>query len=510
MRFESLPLPRPPVFQSSGKAGPRHPGGLMAVVAGAGEIPGLPERAGPFLDPDRLARLEMLLDEGAFTGSPKDSILVHARKGGRLLLQGAGTGSESLSEAWRCAGAALARHCRGEARVAVLCAAGGEHGAGRLEALLSGLGLSLYDFTARKASLSGGAPKPLRVQAIAPQLDPDVAADACRAASALLRGVYAARNVANAPPNLLPPLVFAGLAKKWGEQAGLRVRVHREARLKALGMGLLLAVAQGSAQRPALIEMVHGKRVRGRPAVLLVGKGVTFDTGGISLKRPDGMDKMRYDMCGGAAVLGAMIAIAQMKLPLHVTGLVPAVENMPGGKACRPGDVLRSMSGLTVEILNTDAEGRLILADALSYGRRMKPDLIVDLATLTGAVRGALGSHMAAMLGTAPEAMALLGECGRETHERVWPLPLDEDYDEMIRGGAADLKNLGGPFAGTITAAQFLKHFAGEHRWIHVDIAGVAYDDPKRPYAKGKGASGFGVRLLARFLGEIAARGAAG
>jgi leucyl aminopeptidase len=242
-----------------------------------------------------------------------------------------------------------------------------------------------------------------------------------------------------------------------------------------------------------------------RETIALVGKGITFDSGGISLKPADGMEKMKYDMAGGAAVMGAMRAIAQLRPAINVIGIIPATENMPSGRATKPGDVVRSMSGKTIEVVNTDAEGRLILADALCYARRLGATKLVDLATLTGAVSVALGSVYAAVYGNDQHLVHELIEAGRAVGEKLWEMPLDRAYREQIKSDIADLKNIGGKKAGSITAAYFLKEFAEETPWAHLDIAGTAWLDENKPYLA-CGPTGIGVRTLATFVCRLAER----
>ncbi|HJO00299.1 MAG TPA: M17 family metallopeptidase, partial [Nitrospinaceae bacterium] len=256
---------------------------------------------------------------------------------------------------------------------------------------------------------------------------------------------------------------------------------------------------------PAFIILEHRGGAKNDPPVVIVGKGITFDTGGISLKPPANMDEMKMDMSGGSVALATLFAAAALKIPMNVVGLIPASENMPGGTAIKPGDILKSMSGKTIEVLNTDAEGRLILADALTYAARYKPKAVIDLATLTGAVIVALGHQAAAVLGNNDELTNRLQQCGEVTGERLWPLPLWPEHEKAVKSDIADLKNIASPGvgAGTITGAAFLKAFAGEQPWCHLDIAGTSWSGEDKPYTP-KGASGFGVRLLIRFLEQEA------
>jgi leucyl aminopeptidase len=275
--------------------------------------------------------------------------------------------------------------------------------------------------------------------------------------------------------------------------------------MKKLGMGSLLGVSKGSEEPPAFIILEHHGGIKNDPPVVIVGKGITFDTGGISLKPPANMDEMKMDMSGGSVTIGTLSAAAALKIPLNIVGLIPASENMPSGTAIKPGDILKSMSGKTIEVLNTDAEGRLILADALTYAARYKPKAVIDLATLTGAVIVALGHEAAAVVGNNDELATCLQQCGEVTGEKLWPLPMWPEHEKAMESDIADLKNIASPGfgAGTITGGAFLKAFVGEFPWCHLDIAGTSWSGKDKPYTP-KGASGFGVRLLIRFLEQEA------
>lgn len=307
------------------------------------------------------------------------------------------------------------------------------------------------------------------------------------------------RDLANEPANRLTPTLLADRAKQMAGEFGLECEVLDQDRMRQLGMGALLGVAQGSAEPPALIVVRYkpSKAPASSDHLGLIGKGVTFDTGGISIKPSDGMEKMRYDMAGGAAVLGAMRAIAQLKPAIPVTALVPAVENMPGSKAQRPGDIVTSLSGKTVEVLNTDAEGRLILIDALTYAQRLGCTHMVDAATLTGAIVVALGN---VNIGAFTNNDAFLGKllaAAKSEGEKTWQLPMDEEYKELLKSNFADLHNIGGRSGGSITAAWFIRDFVGETPWIHLDIAGTAWLDDAKPHMA-KGATGVGLRTFVR------------
>jgi leucyl aminopeptidase len=307
------------------------------------------------------------------------------------------------------------------------------------------------------------------------------------------------RELANEPANVLTPLVLADHAKKMSADYGLECEILDQDRMKQLGMGALLGVAQGSAEPPALIVIRYkpASAVTSKDHLGLIGKGVTFDTGGISIKPSDGMEKMRYDMSGGAAVIGAMRAIAQLKPAIPVTALVPTIENMPGSKAQRPGDIVKSLSGKTVEVLNTDAEGRLILIDALTYAQRLGCTHLVDAATLTGAIVVALGSVNIGAFTNNEAFLAKLLEASKAEGEKTWQMPMDEEYKELLKSTFADLHNIGGRSGGSITAAWFIRDFVDETPWIHLDIAGTAWLDDAKPYMA-KGATGVGLRTFVR------------
>ena len=316
-----------------------------------------------------------------------------------------------------------------------------------------------------------------------------------------------ARELANDPSNLLTPSVFADRANELAGTAGCTVEVLDEAAIRELGMGLLLGVARGSREPPRLVVMRHEPPdAPAEPVLGFVGKGVTFDSGGISIKPSDGMDLMKRDMAGGAAVVGAMRAIASLKLGVRVIGIVPMTENMPGGRAIKPGDILTGASGKTAEVLNTDAEGRLILADALWYAKQLGATHLVDVATLTGACVVALGHAASGLFGEPDDWLAEVRAAGERAGERLWPLPLYEDYREQLRSEMADLANVGGRAGGACTAAMFLRAFVESPPWAHVDIAGTAWPAKERgPF--GKGATGVLVRTLAELAWGVA-RGA--
>jgi leucyl aminopeptidase len=312
---------------------------------------------------------------------------------------------------------------------------------------------------------------------------------------AIAAGVALAKDLGNLPGNVCTPTYLAEQSEKLARQWKLAVKVLERRDMEKLGMGALLSVAKGSRQPPKLVELRYQGGAKSAKPVVLVGKGITFDTGGISIKPAAEMDEMKFDMCGAASVLGTMRAIAELGPKLNVVGLVPTTENMPGGAASKPGDIVTSMSGQTVEILNTDAEGRLILCDALTYAERFAPAAVVDIATLTGACVIALGHVASGLFANRDELADELAAAGRSAWDRVWHMPLWEDYQEQLKSPFADFANIGGRPAGSVTAACFLSRFAGKYPWAHLDIAGTAWTS-----GKNKGATGRPVPLLTTFL----------
>jgi leucyl aminopeptidase len=290
------------------------------------------------------------------------------------------------------------------------------------------------------------------------------------------------------------------VAEAIGARGNVQVTLLGPEELKQQGFGGLLSVAQGSAEPPRFIIMEHGTTLTGTPTICLVGKGICFDSGGISIKPADGMEAMKMDMGGAAAVLGAIQVIDDLKLPIHVVGLISAAENMPSGTAYKPGDIVKTLSGKTIEVINTDAEGRVVLADALFYAQRYSPDGIIDLATLTGAIMVALGAHVTGVMSNDDALVGRLVRAGEASGERVWRLPLWDPYKEMVKSDIADIKNSTGRYGGAITAAAFLSNFVGDYPWVHMDIAGTAWNDKVLKAYTPKGASGVGVRILIEAL----------
>ena len=336
---------------------------------------------------------------------------------------------------------------------------------------------------------------------VAEQDDNQAAKLALKQGIALSSGVSFAKDLGNLAPNICTPTYLAEQALAMAKTHGLKVQVLEREDMKKLGMGSFLGVAQGSAQPPKLIVLEHLQGKKDQKPVVLVGKGITFDTGGISLKPGAEMDEMKYDMCGAASVLGTFKAIAEMDLPLNVIGVIPSCENMPDADAIRPGDVLTSMSGQTIEVLNTDAEGRLILCDALTYAEKFEPSAVVDIATLTGACVIALGHHASGLFSNQDRLAKELLSAGEASLDRAWHMPLWEEYQPQLDSNFADIANIGGRAGGSITAACFLSRFTKKYHWAHLDIAGTAWKSGKE-----KGATGRPVPLLTAFLQHRAAK----
>jgi leucyl aminopeptidase len=358
------------------------------------------------------------------------------------------------------------------------------------------VGESLYRFTEMK---SGKKPPVMPLKkvglAVAGRGDAAQSMRGAKHGDAIVSGMSLAKDLGNLPANICTPSHIARTAQKLArEHKNLQTRVVNETEMKRLGMHSLLSVTAGT-KEPAKLIVMQYKGKPGKAPVVLVGKGVTFDSGGISLKPGPGMDEMKFDMCGAASVIGTMAVVAKLKLPINVNVVVPAVENLPSGKATKPGDIVKSMSGQTIEILNTDAEGRLILCDALTYSRRFKPDTIIDVATLTGACVIALGHHRTAVMSNNDDLSANIVAAGVSSDDRGWPMPLGEEWAAQLKSNFADMANVGGRDGGTITAGCFLGKFTEGLNWAHLDIAGTAWKSGKQ-----KGATGRPVPMLTEFL----------
>jgi leucyl aminopeptidase len=450
---------------------------------------------------------EPALSAGDFSGKEGEVTLLYADLAApRLLLVGLGDRSSFTLERVRRIAATAAKRAR----------ALGVRGAGfalpslenasveaAARAAAEGATLGLYRFTRYKSG--GSETKDAEGDRDLDDFDLvlDAAADEAAVSRAAGVGVKVAaatllaRDLANEPSNAATPEYLAAKAREIAERYGMEVEVLDRAGIEEEGLVGLATVGRSAENEPRFIVLEHRNGGDGA-AIVLVGKAVTFDSGGISIKPSSGMEDMKFDMSGGAAVLGAMEAVGALDLPMNVVALVPATENLPGGSAFKPGDVLRLHSGKTVEVLSTDAEGRLILADALSYARRYEPAAVVDCATLTGACRVALGDHASGLMGNDENLIAEVQAAGEATGERAWPLPLFDEYTEQIRGDVADIKNSGGRYGGALTAGAFLKEFA-DYPWAHLDIAGTAYGKKGSPYTQ-RGATGVPARLLVEFL----------
>ena len=471
-------------------------GALALPVAQGGALEGLAAEA----DAATSGALTRAMAASRFDGEAKSVLEIVAPAGldaERVLLVGAGKElDERLAE--DIGGTVFTRLANSGSKAALLAWPDAE------TAAAAGLGASLaaYRFDKYRTQLKE-KDKPTLTALTVAVADPDAARAAHEAASQVAAGVAFARDFVTEPPNLLYPESYAEALREL-EAVGVTVEVFDRAALEELKMNTLLGVAQGSAREARVVAM-RWAGAEG-PPIALVGKGVTFDTGGISLKPAGGMEEMKTDMGGSAAVAGAMRAIAGRKAAAHVVGIVGLVENMPSSTAQRPSDVVTSYSGQTVEVLNTDAEGRLVLADLLAWViERDKPRAIVDLATLTGAMVISLGHEYAGMFCNDDELAAALLAAGEAVDEKLWRLPLHKAYDKLLESPIADMKNIGPRPAGAITAAQFLKRFVGETPWAHLDIAGVAWAEKPRPTVP-KGATGYGARLLDRLVRDVCER----
>jgi len=444
-----------------------------------------------------------LFDSGEVTGKAFELTMIHhppAVAAARVLLAGAGKAAEFDPAQLRKVAGAAVRHLKSKSSKNVALALEPERAAADyISAAVEGAILGHYEPDQYKTGNDKTALESFRVVAGPEAAGAEGAAERGRI---LAEAQNFARALVNEPANRLTPANIAEAARQMATEFHLDCDVLDRDQMKALGMGALLGVAQGSAEPPALIVLRYRpENPVGAAHLGLVGKGVTFDTGGISIKPSEGMEKMKYDMAGGAAMLGAMRAIAQLKPAIPVSAFVPCVENMPGSRAQRPGDIVTTMSGKTVEVINTDAEGRLILADAITYARRQGCTHLVDAATLTGAIVVALG-HLRVGLFANQDAMrdrvlAAAGAAG----ERMWPMPLDPDYKDYLKSAFADLPNVGGRWGGAVTAAIFLKEFAEDTPWVHLDIAGTAWLDDPKPFLA-KGATGLPLRTMVRLATE--------
>jgi leucyl aminopeptidase len=451
--------------------------------------------------------LERVIASGDFRGEHLEHLLLYAAGGltaERILLEGLGKREDlTLYRLREAAAQALKTLRERRLRSAVLpLPEGGEFpfspGDTAEACVLGGL-LGLYQFTELRTKEREKIKEFASLALLTRAHSEDVALRVAQA-EAVAKGVYLTRELVNLPGNLATPRFLAERARKVALAAGIRYRAIETAEAEKLGMGAFLAVGRGSDEPAVMVEMEYRPEGATGSPVVLVGKGITFDSGGISIKPSEHMEMMKHDMAGAAAIMGSMQVVAALKLPVPVVALLPCTENLPSGKAYKPGDVLRSLNGQTIEVISTDAEGRLILADALSYAKRFAPEAIIDLATLTGACIVALGNGVSGLMGNHEGLICRVRAAGEESGERVWPLPLWDSYLDLLKSDTADLKNSGGRKAGAITGGLFLKQFVPDGvPWVHLDIAGSAWEDKDRSLVP-KGASGVGVHLLTRLL----------
>ena len=481
--------------------------GAAVVLIFDGEKPGSLQNR---LDKALGGSLQRLIKQGGFRPTHGSVALIYPESriaAERVLLMGLGKRSGFSLERLRQAAGKAAPYLRstGSADIVFLLDGYGLAPEEAAQAVIEGSMLGLYRFLVYKTGPDPQQEKDVRKITIlsekADALGP--LRKGARAGEVIAEATTMVRDLVNAPARDMTPAIMAAKARALSQTLGLKLQVLERTQMERLGMGALLGVSSGSVEPPKFIIVEYRGGAK-KPNIVLVGKAITFDSGGISLKPAQNMETMKEDMSGGAAVLGTIQAAAMLKLPLNIIGLLPATENMPSGSAYKPGDVLRTMSGKTIEITNTDAEGRLILSDALAYGCRYKPALMVDVATLTGACSVALGHEAIGMLGTSDLYKEKMRKAGEESGERVWELPLWEEYQDYIKSDIADMKNTGGRAGGVIAAAALLSRFVQNYPWVHLDIAATSWTDKGRPYAP-KGATGVGVRILTQFLRDYAA-----
>lgn len=443
--------------------------------------------------------IQQLYDSAEFSGKIFETAVLHRPQGlaaKRLVVIGGGNSDKfTPSELRRVSGAALRFLKPKSMPVIALAMDAGSQAAERVAATIEGAILGDFEPDQYKTEKKDAKPVEEFV-AVVPGGEAPLE-EAARQARIIAEAQNFTRSLVTEPANRMTPALLAERARQLASEEGLECEVLDQDRMRQLGMGALLGVAQGSAEPPVMIVMRYRPPDVPAPAIHLglIGKGVTFDSGGISIKPSDGMEKMKYDMAGAAAVLGAMRAIARLRPALAVTALAPAVENMPGSRAQRPGDIVTTLSGKTVEVVNTDAEGRLILADALTYARRLGCTHLVDAATLTGAIVVALGYVHVGLFASDDAMRERVLDAARVAGEKLWPMPLDDDYKEQLKSAFADLPNTGGRWGGAVTAAMFLKEFADTTPWAHLDIAGTAWLEDSKPYLA-KGPSGVPLRTL--------------
>ncbi len=478
--------------------------GCLVVGMFEGEPPKL-LASGKHLDQAAKQQISSTLERGDWKGCIGESQLLYhlpGIKAERVLLLGLGVQSDFTASAARRAvqvavklliarGISSADFCLLEATYEG--ADGLADSRRRTRNLVEAAGHAMYSYSQTKSSTS--LPKLKQSGVLCERADLPNVKRGISEGMAIARAVTVARDYSNLPGNICTPSFLASEAKQMAKKLGITTTILSEAEMKRHKMGALLSVSRGSHEPAKLIVMEYAGGKRDAPPVVLVGKGLTFDAGGISLKPAAAMDEMKYDMCGGASVFGAVHAAAELALEINLVGIVPSSENLPGGAANKPGDIVTAMNGTTIEILNTDAEGRLILCDALTYAARFKPSVVVDIATLTGACKVALGQPASGLFSNCDTLASELTAAGEVSGDRVWRMPIWDDYDQQLKSNFADLANIGGSGAGAVTAACFLKHFAKSYRWAHLDIAASAWLSGAK-----KGATGRPVPLLVEFL----------
>ncbi len=481
----------------------------MNIVVKTGDVLREPSALGilaSFEDSPLPSEVAALFDANDFRGQSKQTLLLYPRGAiapNRLLLIGLGKRAAFTTETIRQASALAVQKARELQVPAITLGINGDVSLpadAAAQAFAEGIELGAYRYWHYRTGLSKEQTFRVEHATVYSQTNEKLARSGVESGQKIARGVMFARDLVNSPGYAMTPAKLGEEASALGKRLGLKVTVLDKTQLTKQGFGGILAVGKGSANDPRFIVMEYGAAKKSVPTICLVGKGLTFDSGGLSLKPADAMETMKSDMGGAAAVFGAMQTVAELKLPLHVVGLVSSAENMPSSTAYRPGDIITTLSGKTVEVLNTDAEGRIILSDALFYAHRFKPNAIVELSTLTGAIIIALGPHATGMMGTNQALADKLSRAGDASGERVWQLPLWDEYHQMIKSEIADLKNIGGRPGGSITAGAFLAAFVGDYPFVHLDIAGTAWaDKPAKPYDS-PGGTGVGVRLLTEFL----------
>ena len=473
----------------------------LVIPVGEGGLLGATAKA---VDAASGGAIAALLKRGDLAGKPGQTLLAHGLanlKAERVLLVGTGKEAELSDRQLRKVVAAVYGVLKTLAGSDALLAlqdvqVKGRDAYGKARLLVESLADAGYQFDRFKSQkATPGALK--KITLITDKADTAAVERATREARAIAIGMALTKDLGNLPPNICHPSYLAEQAKELGKaHKNLKVDILDEKKLQALGAGAFLAVAQGSDQPPRMIVMQYNGGRKGDKPHALVGKGITFDTGGISIKPAAGMDEMKYDMGGAASVFGTLRAVLELQLPINLVCLLACAENMPSGGATRPGDIVTTMSGQTVEILNTDAEGRLVLCDTLTYAERFKPQSVIDIATLTGACIVALGSNVSGLMGNDDELVNQILAAGRQADDRAWQLPLYDEYQEQLDSPFADIANIGGPKAGTITAGCFLSRFTKAYKWAHLDIAGTAWVSG----GKDKGATGRPVPLLTQYL----------